>query len=191
MKTLQYINTYSHYWEEANFSHKIIIFFSYFLFFPLWEIIGGFIFWFVTTGQLDFAHYYFTPLSLAVNFLTLIFPILIPLLLNSFFEEIIFRLPLSFIFKKVKNYNARLISITMSCFLFGVYHVLSYSNPDPILILEVMLLKYVAAYVFVIFYLVVGGVEGKIAKPLILVSLLHFLVDVFILSAFGLPSFMK
>lgn len=82
----------------------------------------------------------------------------------AFFEEVIFRLPISWIVKTSdKKLSGVIFASAVFSLLFGLAHSYVFS----------VFLQGVLGFLFCILYLKCGGFEGKILKPLIVTTLTH------------------
>ena len=93
--------------------------------------------------------------------LPLLFCTLVPM---AFFEEIIYRFPISWI---VKTSDKRLSSVIFASVILSLVFGLAHGHFLNILI------QGVCGFMWSILYLKCGGFEGKILKPLIVTTLVH------------------
>jgi hypothetical protein len=97
-------------------------------------------------------------------------------------EEIINRLPLSFIFLKFNSEKIRLYSVLISSSLFSLAHFNFISLFEFLMVLPTL---FVTGFVYASIYLLIGGNRGKVFLPLLTTFTLHTVWNLSVFILFG------
>lgn len=115
---------------------------------------------------------------------TLFLPTLIYYSINILIEDILYRAPISFIF--IKRYTNRflLYFILISNLVFALSHLHYFDNQEFLITIPSI---FIGGIIYSIIYILAGGKDSRILKPLFFVFTLHLTFDLIIFAFFGLP----
>lgn len=95
-------------------------------------------------------------------------------------EELIFRLPISFLAKSKVSFNGKINSVFLINFFFGLIHIFNF-NFQWSIFPQIFAIQTVIGLFFSFIYAINGGTEGEKLRPLIIVSLVHFIFNISLL----------
>lgn len=178
-KRMEKFLTFDLYVENKGFILTLfLINFIYFFLFTL--------FFFLLIPDLFKIHKYYLSINeIYTNFKINIFPKLIPISVTLLIEEIVFRGPISFMYKISRYQSLRIIFIYILISIFAFGHMDNYSIFDFIFSFPNV---FVSGYLFSYIYLIAGGKDGNFVKPIVITFILHLIFDLFIFSVQGVPN---
>jgi hypothetical protein len=129
--------------------------------------------------------FFFSPGLVLDNFVKNTLPYLDILIIGVILEELIFRSPITFLYKyRVLPAYVYASILTLSV-LFGLYHFQYFDEFDFVMTLPVFMM---GALILSYVYWLCGGKEGKFWKPLIICFLYHLLFNLLTLSVIYNPG---
>lgn len=126
--------------------------------------------------------------SIADNIIRNVLPISGVALTAVIFEEIVYRLPVSFLYKYKIDIKRRILGIFLLTIIFSVMHIESLGAYD---ILYVIPYAFIGGISTTIIYIISGGSRGEVLRPLAYAISTHFLMNIIFMSVQIIPEGFK
>ena len=180
------LENYLAYFEKERSSSEIYILVFYLFTITLVFLVLFNVFWLMVFPEALLVHkYYLSGDEIFGNLKNNVIPSAGVFLYAALFEECLYRLPIFLLYKfNVKKSNKIYLIILLS-FIFSFAH---FDGLDLYNFLNVLPYTFLEGLVFSLIYIVSGGKKQKIIYPLIIVTLIHFLLNVLVVSIQGVPA---